>query len=38
MEPILRSGRSRSKLKLEVYNEVNFRPAVRNTVTKFDIN
>ena len=34
MEPILTSRSSRLP---EVFNEVNFRPAVCNTVAKFDI-
>ena len=38
MEPILTSLSSRQIKILEVSNEGNFRPAVCNTVTKFDIN
>ena len=38
MEPILRSGSSRLNLYTEMFNEVNFCPAVRNTSTKSDNN
>ena len=38
MEPILTSRSKGLNLNTEVFNEGNFRPAVRNTVTKCDIN